>query len=85
MLKTSLAIAALLAGAVVIILPASAQDMRAQASCGPGSVGHSCYNNDYGSGPYSRYCPPGYFPHSWPNGNGVRCEEVGGDTHLDSY
>ncbi len=80
MLKASLVAVALLAAAAG--RPAVAQDMRAQA-CGPGDYGQNCYRNDY-SGPYNRYCPPGYYPHSFPNGNGIRCEAVEGNDHFDS-
>ena len=83
MLKASLVAAALFAGGM--LSPAAAQDMRAQTSCGTGGYGQNCYHNDYGSGGgYNRYCPPGYYPHVFPNGNGIRCEEVDGDSHFES-
>jgi hypothetical protein len=60
---------------------ASAQDMRAQYSSGP--YGNNGYGGGYGYGGGSdgglgRYCPPGYYPHSFPGGNGVRCEAQDG-------
>lgn len=82
MLKSIMVAGALLAGAAE--LPAHAQDMRAQMTCGPGGYGANCDRSGYGGGAYSRYCPPGYFPHSFPTGNGIRCEAVNGDDHFDS-
>ncbi|MDE3176776.1 MAG: hypothetical protein KGM15_11800 [Pseudomonadota bacterium] len=32
------------------------------------------YGHGNGTSAFGRYCPPGYFPHSFPDGNGVRCE-----------
>jgi hypothetical protein len=73
MLKTALIAAVLAAGATA----ASAQDYRAQAPYGS--------NGGYGGYPSSdgglgRYCPPGYYPHSFPSGNGIRCEPPGDTT-----
>src|SRR4051812_29700860 len=36
------------------------------------------YSGKYNDGGLGRYCPPGYYPHSWPTGNGIRCEQQGG-------
>jgi hypothetical protein len=70
MIKATL-IAALLAAAGATA--ASAQDWRAQAPYGHGGNG---YGGGYpgSDGGLGRYCPPGYYPHSWPNGSGIRCE-----------
>ena len=73
MLRTALIAAVLAAGATA----ASAQDYRAQTPYGYGSQG------GYGSYPSSdgglgRYCPPGYYPHSAPNG--IRCQPPGDTT-----
>jgi hypothetical protein len=72
MLKTVLIAALLAAGATA----ASAQDYRAQTPYGYGSQG-GYPSSDGGLG---RYCPPGYYPHSFPNGNGIRCEPPGDTT-----
>ncbi len=78
MLKLTLIAA--LAG-VAFISAAAAQDMRAQAN-GYGGWGYkNGYNIDSG---VNRYCPPGFIPHSYPNGNGVRCESANGDYQFDS-
>jgi len=78
MMKASLIASALTAiwAASLALSPtaASVQGMRADMSCtvdGCPRSNNSWYSNDGGLG---RYCPPGYYPHSWPNGSGVRCE-----------
>ena len=67
MLKLTLVAAAFAASATV----AFAQDMRAQDYNGSNYGGNYGKYNDGGLG---RYCPPGYYPHTWPTGNGIRCE-----------
>ncbi len=75
MLKTMLVAAVLAAGATAA---SAQQDYRAQAPYGYGSHG-GFPSSDGGLG---RYCPPGYYPHSWPNGNGIRCEPPGDSTQY---
>ena len=52
----------------------------ASASAQPYGYGQRDYNayGKYNDGGLGRYCPPGYYPHSWPNGNGIRCEAQDG-------
>ena len=72
MLKASLIAAVLLtAGASA----ASAQDWRAQGQYGNGYNQGGYPSSDGGLG---RYCPQGYYPHSFPGGNGIRCEAQDG-------
>ena len=70
---------ATLATAALAPLPASAQNTRADNSCGFGGFG---FGGDRNCG--SRFpetyppstatnCPPGQVPHVFPNGNGFRC------------
>ena len=51
--------------------PALADDMRAP---------HADYDRGYSGAPVgvNQYCPPGEVPHSYPNGNGVRCQTLDG-------
>jgi hypothetical protein len=70
MLKVTLLAAALAAAGATA---ASAQDWRAQSN-GWGYGPRGGYDNDIGSSALGRNCPPGYYPHSFPNGNGIRCE-----------
>ncbi len=73
MMKSILIAAALtVAGAA----GASAQDFRAQDD--GYSSGRARYGYDNSSSALGRYCPPGQYPHSWPNGQGVRCEIADG-------
>jgi hypothetical protein len=89
MLKSSLiaaAVAAIWAGGLVLSsTAASAQGMRADMSCTVDGCPHSnnsWYSNDGGLG---RYCPPGYYPHSFPGGNGIRCEAPDTGSSLRGY
>ncbi len=80
------AVAAISAGGLMF-LPgaASAQGMRADMSCtvdGCPRSNNSWYSNDGGLG---RYCPPGYYPHSFPGGNGIRCEAPDGGSSFGRY
>ncbi len=72
MLKTSLIAAAIFAAAS---LPAQARDTRSH-SCG--ASGYDCPRDSYGDSGVNRYCPPGQIPHSFPNGDGIRCETPDG-------
>jgi hypothetical protein len=66
--------AASLSGFALSTAAAVADDTRAQAQW-------DSYGSRHGS-PYdgvNRYCPPGQIPHSFPNGNGIRCETQDGD------
>ena len=80
MLKTILIAAVLAAGATAA---SAQQEYRAQAPYGYGAQG------GYGGYPSSdgglgRYCPPGYYPHSAPNG--IRCEPPGDTTtYIPGY
>ena len=78
MLKTSLFAAAMLAGSGLVVTTgaASANEMRAQSYCG--GSGHDCPRGTNGDSGVNRYCPPGQVPHSFPNGNGIRCETLDG-------
>ena len=74
-------LAAAVAGLALSPLVGSAQ-ARDRSYCGPS--GYDCpqpysgsYANDGGLG---RYCPPGFYPHSWPNGSGIRCEAADGES-----
>jgi len=87
MRKTSIAavIAALAGGLTLSPLAASAQSVHRHNACGPS--GYDCpapysgsYSNDGGLG---RYCPPGFYPHSWPNG--IRCETTDGGQSWGAY
>ena len=83
MLKTILIAAVLAAGATAA---SAQQEYRAQAPYGYGS--QSGYGGSYPSsdGGLGRYCPPGYYPHSFPNGNGIRCEPPGDTTtYIPGY
>jgi hypothetical protein len=77
MMKTSLiagAVTAMWLGGLMFSPTASAQGMRADMSCTVDGCPHS-NNSWYGSdGGLGRYCPPGYYPHSFPGGSGIRCE-----------
>jgi len=66
----------LIAAALAIAGAASAQDMRAQSPYDYGAprTGYGYGGNSSSDGGLGRYCPPGYYPHSWPNGSGIRCE-----------
>jgi hypothetical protein len=79
MSKLSLIAAALLAisgaGATLAATSAWAQDM-AQNSYDRHGRHH--YYDGGSDGGLGRYCPPGYYPHSFPNSNGVRCEAQDG-------
>ena len=81
MLKTSLLAAAFTLAAASF---ASAQDWGAQgyAAQAPG-YGHAPYGYDNSTSALGRSCPPGYYPHSFPNGNGVRCESPDENTYFD--
>lgn len=64
-----------IAAALALALTATA------ASAQSSGYGQRNYNDGYGKyndGGLGRYCPPGYYPHSWPTGNGIRCEQQGG-------
>lgn len=78
MLKMTLIAAAL---AVAGVSAASAQDFRAQAGGYEGG-GHAPYGFAGSASALGRYCPPGYYPHSAPSSNGVRCEPPGDTTEY---
>lgn len=84
MLRTTLFAAALVAlpaaGLTLTATAASAQGWsQPTVSCASGAMGCNSGTYAYGSdGGLGRYCPPGYYPHSWPNG--IRCEPPGGAT-----
>ena len=68
--------AATLSGIAVSTVAASADETRAQSQWDSYGSRHS--DSDAFSG-VNRYCPPGQIPHSFPNGNGIRCETQDGD------
>jgi hypothetical protein len=74
MSKPALILAALIAGGS-LAAPAFAQDYRAQSYASPQGGGAYAPYNDGGLG---RYCPPGQYPHSFPGGQGVRCQGLDG-------
>ena len=78
MLKSSLIAAALFAavGLGGAASPAQAQDMRAQRDCD--ATGYNCPRDSSRDSGVNRYCPPGLIPHSFPNGDGVRCQTQDG-------
>ena len=92
MLKTILIAGALLAlpaaGLALTATAAAAQGWREPTvSCESGAIGCNsgryAYGNTYGSdGGLGRYCLPGYYPHSSPDSNGIRCEPPGGTTQY---
>jgi hypothetical protein len=75
MSKSALILFTLLAGAG-FAAPAFAQDYRAQSSSGPYSESRN--SAPYNDGGLGRYCPPGQYPHSFPGGQGVRCQGADG-------
>ncbi len=82
MLKSTLFALALAAAGVTA---ASAQDYRAQSDFGFGGHGYGQNRGYQGSdGGLGRYCPPGYYPHSAPSSNGIRCEPPGDTTEYIS-
>jgi hypothetical protein len=83
MSKPAFILFALLAGAG-LAAPAYAQDYRAQSSSGAygGESGSYAPYNDGGLG---RYCPPGQYPHSFPGGQGVRCQGEDGNFYGFGY
>jgi hypothetical protein len=61
----------------VLLAAAGATAASAQGSNGYGH--HNGWSQSYSSdGGLGRYCPPGYYPHSFPSSNGVRCEAQDG-------
>jgi hypothetical protein len=75
MLKISL-----IAAALMVASATKAQDWRAQDN----GHGHGAYGYDSNTSALGRDCPAGYYPHSAPNGNGVRCEPPGDTTEYIS-
>ena len=60
---------------------ASAQNWRAQDSgWRDQGGGHAPYGYGNSTSALGRFCPPGYYPHSWPSQSGIRCEPPGGST-----
>ena len=73
---TKLIFAAALMATTAFAGAASADDMRAQAPWG-GSQNHQNYPG-YNDGGLGRYCPTGLYPHSFPGGEGIRCQNADG-------
>lgn len=79
MLKMSFLAAALSLAASAAL----AQDYRAQNYDRDGG-GHAPYGYGNSTSTLGRFCPPGFYPHSWPSGSGIRCESVDGNVHFQS-
>jgi hypothetical protein len=72
MLKTTLITAALIAASA-----ASAASLHDPVQEIEGGGGHAPYGYDNSTSALGMACPPGYYPHAWPQGY-ARCEPPGG-------
>ena len=82
MLKLTLAGVAL---ALSALSPASAQEWRGQTYvASEQGGGHAPYGYGNSTSALGRDCPAGYYPHAWPDGNGIRCEPPGDSTEFIS-